>query len=120
MIAKKAKGPVWSDDEELDEDFLRLLDLGAPKSGKTVVTVGTCPQPSFVINCDQKGALRRVREFYPKARFLTMPKPVHSIEDGERASYTPARRSLNDGVQTVILDARSRASRRSSSSSARR
>jgi AAA domain len=95
---------VWSDDPTPRKRRLRLLVLGPPKIGKSVAVVGTCPQPSYVINCDQDDSLDHVQQHHPSARFAQERSPVHSIDDMERALQT-ARRLVKEGsVKTVILD----------------
>jgi AAA domain len=99
-----ARELVWSDDDPDDKQLLRLLVMGAPKSGKTVTCVGTCPQPSYVINCDQGKALNHVKIHYPKARFVRDPYPVHDIDAMERALYSARKMAKAGEIRTVVLD----------------
>jgi AAA domain len=51
MAAKKAS-------DIASADWMRLLVLGAPKTGKTTCCVATAEPPVFVINCDDQYSLR--------------------------------------------------------------
>ena len=99
-----SSGPVWSDDPTPRRRRLRLLVLAPPKAGKTVTCVGTCPQPSYVINCDQDSALDHVLEYYPNARFAQEKLPVHAMEQMERGLYTAKKLAKEGVIKTVILD----------------
>ena len=99
-----SSGPVWSDDPTPRRRRLRLLILGSPKVGKSLCAVGTCPQPSYVLNADQDSALDHVTTIYPNARFAQEKSPVHTIDDMERGLYA-AKKLVKEGVvKTVILD----------------
>jgi hypothetical protein len=99
-----ARELVWSDDPTPRKRRMRLLVLGPPKVGKSSCVVGTCPQPSYVLNCDQDNALDHVVEIYPNARFAQEKLPVHTMEAMEHGLYR-ARKLVKEGaVKTVILD----------------
>lgn len=54
--------PLNANDIE-ENDYLRLLVMGAPKSGKSVSVLRTCEKPAYVINCDDKLALKGALQF---------------------------------------------------------
>jgi hypothetical protein len=99
-----ARELVWSDDPTPRKRRMRLLVLGPPKIGKSVAVVGTCPQPSYVINCDQDDSLDHVVEHHPNARFAQAAEPVHTTDAMEHALFT-AKKLVREGkIKTVILD----------------
>ena len=71
-------------------DFLRLLVLGAPKSGKTHTILATCEKPAYVINSDDPVALRpatRVTtefeyDYAPGSDANTIEKCIHAAREG--------------------------------------
>lgn len=86
--------------------FLRLLVLGAPKSGKTHSCLATCEKPAYVINCDDAGALRpaaRVTSDF-KWDLCTSTKAPAIFQELENA-IGEARRGVKEGeYKTIIWD----------------
>ena len=88
-------------------NYLRLLVLGFPKSGKTTCCVTTAPgsDPAdkgrvYVINCDQKDSLKPAQR--RNERFLW--DYVEDPEDMDKCLYE-ARKGVKAGeIETVILD----------------
>jgi hypothetical protein len=99
-----SSGPVWSDDPTPRKRRLRLLVLGPPKIGKSVTVLGTCPQPAYVINCDQDNALDHVTSIYPNARFAQERTPVHTMAQMERGLYIGRKMAKAGEIKTVVLD----------------
>lgn len=95
---------VMSDDIQLgvEGDWLRMLNMGDAKVGKTYTVVKTCVQPIFVINCDQPSALRGCRR--DGLKFTTTEKPVHSQRDMDMALKMARYLIAEEGYKTVLWD----------------
>jgi len=81
------------------QQFLRLLLLGPPKSRKTTIAVGTSPGPVYVINSEDPDDL------LPAKRLTTnfMHNTVHTSQKMEQA-LALARVQIDRGVRTIVWD----------------
>jgi hypothetical protein len=86
----------------VEGDWLRMLLMGDAKVGKTFTTLKTALQPIFIINCDQKSALRgAIRHKLPG---WEATEPVHSVDDMNKALKMARYLIAEEGVKTVIWD----------------
>ena len=99
--------PYTADDLDASE-FLKILLLGYPKTGKSTTALITCEKPVYVINCDQKSSLTPAKRRGIKFDWDL----VRSISDLDRALLY-AEKSVNAGkYKTVMLDTITNMSRR--------
>jgi hypothetical protein len=93
---------------ELDAfQYLRLLVMGAPKDGKSCSVICTSPYPVYVINCDQKRAIKSVRA---RGRELGLPDDffvwdyVRGFQDMEKAIREAQRGVKAKEYKTIVVD----------------
>lgn len=84
-----------------NEEYMRLLVMGAPKSGKTYTTLLTCEKPVYVINSDDDHAISgasRVAEF---AYDNVAGRELQGIQN----AIGEAKRGIKEGeYKTVVWD----------------
>lgn len=81
-------------------EFLRLLLLGFPKTGKTTTAILTSPGPIYVINCDQESSLLPARRLGAKFEW----DYVRKLADMENAIRCAQMGVQKGKYKTVILD----------------
>jgi hypothetical protein len=81
------------------QQFLRLLLLGPPKSRKTTISIGTAPGPVYVINSED------VEDLLPAKRLTRnfSHNTVHSSRAMEQALVVAAAQ-IKRGVKTIVWD----------------
>lgn len=80
--------------------FVRMLVLGAPKAGKTVMAVGTAPGPVRVILCESDSALAPVKRV---TRNFTYD--VVTDHDSMTSAILSAKRDVKSGeVTSIVVD----------------
>lgn len=89
--------------------YLRLLVLGAPKSGKTHTILATCEKPTYVINSDDQFSLKPAARVCQFKWDLALGKDPNEIEK----CIQEARRGVKEGeYKTIVWDTISRYSDR--------
>lgn len=90
----------YTEEDDADDAYARILITGPPKVGKTVSVVTTSPQPVVVLNCDGKGALAPARRFGGKfyARDITCAK------DWDKATREIQKLAKTGDVRTCVVD----------------
>lgn len=95
--------PLLSQDDLTKCDYLRLLVLGYPKSGKSTTILLTCETPVHVINCDAKSGLQPARRLGCKFTYERVNGPDYLSQ--METAIANCRRMVKGGeVKTVLLD----------------
>src|SRR4051812_41544453 len=89
--------------------YLRLLVMGAPKSGKTQTCISTAPGPVYVINSDDEYSLKPAARVCQFTWDLALGKDAQTIEK----ALHEARTGVKEGrYKTIVWDTMTRYSDR--------
>lgn len=83
------------------DPLLRMVILGAPRSGKTYTVLTTCPSPAYVIECD--GAETAVKEAARAGAVFTYDMVASGAQLEAAVRHAKAEAAAGK-LQTVVLD----------------
>lgn len=90
----------YTEEDDADDAYARILVTGPPKIGKTVAVVTTSPQPVVVLNCDGKGALAPARRYGGKF----FARDITSAKDWLNATRDVQKLAATGDVRTCVVD----------------
>lgn len=96
--------PLSAKDVE-SSSYLRLLEMGGPKVGKTRTTIATCHLPAYVINCDDKFALKPATQATTNFEWDLVTGDDASLLSKMERAIGEARKGVKEGrYKTIIWD----------------